>query len=74
MLVCEHKKIDASPIFGVYRINVKFWHCFRDLEIGLSSIFCAHTPTGGMTPDCIIKHPTDREIWELNSHYFVFCM
>ena len=39
LLVCECKKIDVAPIFGVSRINAKLWHCSRALEIGLASIF-----------------------------------
>ena len=35
---------------------------------------CARTPTGDMAPYCILKYPTDYEIWVLNSHYFTFCM
>jgi len=40
------------------------WHRF----------FCAHTPTGGMSPYCIAKYPFDCEIWDLNSQYFIFYM
>jgi len=40
------------------------WHCF----------FCAHTPTGGMSPYCITKYLSDCEIWDLNSQYFIFYM
>ena len=32
MLVCEHQKIDGSPIFIVSRINDQFWPCSRDRE------------------------------------------
>ena len=59
-LVFVHKKIDASPIFGVSRINGQFMHCSRDGKIGLFSIFL-HSNTNrwysaqlhNKMPDCL---------------------
>ena len=44
LLVFVYKKLDAAPIFGVSGINVKLWHCYRDLKIGAASFFlCSNT-------------------------------
>ena len=43
VLMWENEKINAAPIFDVYRINYEFWHYFRDLKIGEASVFlCSH--------------------------------
>ena len=63
-----HRFSESTELMSNFGIVSETWKsvCHR--------FFCAHIPTGGMVPDCIIKYPTDCEIWELNSHYFVFYM
>ena len=64
----SHRFSESPELMSNFVIVPETWKSARH------RFFCAHTPTGGMPPYCIIKYPSDCEIWELNSHYFVFCM